>query len=90
MPNSLNLVDPTDRRPSGPSSDFERQLTTLRVENQRLRNLLRVSDGVEPPPEQPTLTPTDPGLVTNSSPLEAKLALYTRLFAARKIGRAHV
>ena len=64
-------------------ADLERQLASLRVENQRLRNLLRVTDGVEPPPEQPTLAPSDPGLVTNSSPPEMKLALYARLFAAR-------
>lgn len=43
-----------------------------------------MTDGVEPPSEQPTLAPTDPGLVTNASPLEAKLALYLRLFAARR------
>ncbi len=36
-------------------AELERQLASLRVENQRLRNLLRVTDGVEPPPEQPTL-----------------------------------
>ena len=65
-------------------ADLERQLTALRVENQRLRNLLRVTDGVEPPPAQPTLAPSDPGLVTNASPPEAKLALYARLFAARR------
>ncbi len=53
------------------------------MENQRLRNLLRVADGVEPPPEQPTLVPFDPGLVTDSSPQETKLAFYARLFAAR-------
>lgn len=65
-------------------SELERRLAALRVENQRLRNLLRITNGVEPPPEQPTLTPADPGLVTNSSPQEAKLALYMRLFAARR------
>lgn len=70
--------------PPNQSSDLERRLAALQVENQRLRNLLQVSDSVEPPPEQPTLAPTDPGLVTNSSPLEAKLALYMRLFAARR------
>ncbi|BAK38063.1 putative helicase [Microlunatus phosphovorus NM-1] len=64
-------------------TDLERRLALLRVENQRLRNLLKVSDGVEPPPDQPTLAPSDPGLVTNSSPPAAKLALYQRLFAAR-------
>ncbi len=65
-------------------SELERRLAALRVENQRLRNLLRITNGVEPPPEQPTLAPADPGLVTNSSPQEAKLALYMRLFAARR------
>ena len=59
-------------------------MNALRVENQRLRNLLKVSDGVEPPPAQPTLAPSDPGLVTNASPPEVKLALYARLFAARR------
>jgi superfamily II DNA or RNA helicase len=73
----------------GTLGDLERQLAALRVENQRLRNLLRVSDGVEPPPEQPTLAPADPGLVTNSSPPEVKLALYMRLFAARWDVYAH-
>ena len=65
-------------------ADLERQLTALRVENLRLRNLLKVTDGVEPPPSQPTLAPSDPGLVTNASPTEVKLALYARLFAARR------
>lgn len=65
-------------------ADLERQLAALRVENQRLRNLLRLTDGVEPPTEQPTLGASDPGLVTNSSPEGAKLALYARLFAARR------
>ena len=68
----------------GRQADLERQLNALRVENQRLRNLLKVSDGVEPPPAQPTLAPSDPGLVTNASPPEVKLALYARLFAARR------
>ena len=63
---------------------MERQLAALRVENQRLRNLLKLTNGVDPPPEQPILAPTDPGLVTNSSPPDAKLALYARLFAARR------
>ena len=39
-------------------ADLERQLTALRVENLRLRNLLKVTDGVEPPPSQPTLAPS--------------------------------
>lgn len=69
---------------AGRIADLERRLTTLRVENQRLRNLLRVSDGVEPPSEQQLLVPADPGLVTNGSSQEAKLALYARLFAARR------
>ncbi|MCL1897362.1 MAG: DEAD/DEAH box helicase family protein, partial [Micrococcales bacterium] len=63
---------------------MERQLAQLQVENQRLRNLLKVTDGVEPPPEQPTLAPTDPGLVNNGSTIATKLALYSRLFAARQ------
>lgn len=75
--------------PTGKLADLERQLAALRVENQRLRNLLRVTDGVEAPQEQPTLAPTDPGLVTNDSPLTAKLALYARLFAARRDVYAH-
>jgi len=73
----------------GRQADLERQLAALRVENQRLRNLLKVADGVEPPPAQPTLAASDPGLVTNSSPTEAKLALYARLFAARRDVYAH-
>lgn len=48
-----------------------------------MRNLLKLTDGVEPPPAQPTLA-LDPGLVTNVSPPEAKLAFYARLFAARR------
>ncbi len=68
----------------GRQSGLEHQLAVLRAENHRLRNLLRVTDGVEPPPVQPILAPTDPGLVTNSSSQEAKLALYMRLFAARR------
>lgn len=68
----------------GKLSDLERRLAELRVENQRLRSLLRITNGVEPPPEQPTLATADPGLVTNASPPEAKLALYVRLFAARR------
>lgn len=77
---SVSRFGDAQRRPA----DLERQLAALRVENQRLRNLLRVTDGVEPPPAQPTLAPSDPGLVTNASPPEAKLALYARLFAARR------
>lgn len=41
----------------GRQADLERQLAALRVENQRLRNLLKVADGVEPPHAQPTLAP---------------------------------
>jgi len=65
-------------------SELSHQLESLRAENQRLRNLLKVSDGVEPPPEQPMMALADPGLVTNASPPEAKLALYARLFTARQ------
>lgn len=35
--------------PHGRREELERQIANLRVENQRLRNLLRVTDGVEPP-----------------------------------------
>ena len=65
-------------------SDLNRNLESLRAENQRLRNLLKITDGVEPPSEQPMMALADPGLVTNASPAEAKLALYARLFAARQ------
>ncbi|MBB1511248.1 DEAD/DEAH box helicase family protein [Tessaracoccus sp. MC1627] len=71
--------DPQRRR-----EELERQIALLRVENQRLRNLLNVTDGVEPPAQQPTFAHSDPGLVTNSSQPEAKLALFARLFAARR------
>jgi len=78
------MSDSPYRDPQGRQVDLERQLAALRVENQRLRNLLKLTNGVDPPPEQPILAPTDPGLVTNSSPPDAKLALYARLFAARR------
>lgn len=78
------MSDPRHHDPEWRRADLERQVAALRVENQRLRNLLKVTDGVEPPTEQPTLTPSDPGLVTNSSAPEVKLALYARLFAARR------
>ncbi len=68
----------------GRQAELELQLTALRVENQRLRNLLKATDGLEPPPAQPTLAPSDPGVVMNASPPEAKLAFYSRLFAARR------
>lgn len=78
------MSDPRHHDPHWRQADLERQVAALRVENQRLRNLLKVTDGVEPPTEQPTLTPSDRGLVTNSSAPELKLALYARLFAARR------
>lgn len=65
-------------------ADLQHKLAASRVENQRLRNLLKISHGVEPAVDQPTLAPTDPGLVTNDSPPSAKLALYQRLFTARR------
>ena len=77
------MPDPEPHDQQWRPADLESQLASLRVENQRLRNLLQVTDGVAPPPEQPTLAPSDPGLVTNASPPEVKLALYARLFAAR-------
>ncbi|MDR1428261.1 MAG: hypothetical protein LBJ08_10995 [Bifidobacteriaceae bacterium] len=67
----------------------DRQLAALRQENQRLRNILKIAHGAEPPPEQPVLLPPDPGVVTDASPPEAKLALYLRRFAARQDVYAH-
>jgi hypothetical protein len=64
-------------------ADLERRLAAVNMENQRLRNLLRLTGNLESLPEQPVLTPTDPGVVTDDSPLELKLACYTRLFRAR-------
>ncbi len=65
-------------------ADLQRRLAAMRVENQRLRNLLKITHGVEPPQEQPAFAVHDPGIVTNSSPARPKLALYTRLFASRR------
>ena len=64
--------------------DLTRRLEAAEVENRRLRNLLKITHGVEPPPEQPAIALADPGLVTDASPAEAKLALYGRRFAARR------
>ena len=64
-------------------SDLERRLSAL-AENKRLRNLLKVTDGVEPPPSQPVLVVPDPGVVTNDSPITAKMALFANRFAARQ------
>lgn len=68
---------------SGREADLERRLAALLVENRRLRNLLKVTHGVEPPPEQPVFATEDPGLVTNDSSQQAKLDLYLNRFAAR-------
>ncbi len=78
------MPDASSRHSPERTGELEREMRTLRLENQRLRNLLRVTDGVEPMPEQPTLATSDPGVVTNSSPPNVKLALYARLFAARR------
>lgn len=78
------MPDPRQPDPRWRQVDLEHQLVALRAENQRLRNLLKVTDGVQAPPEQPMLAPPDPGLVTTSSPAEVKLVLYARLFAARE------
>ncbi|MDR1188782.1 MAG: DEAD/DEAH box helicase [Bifidobacteriaceae bacterium] len=64
-------------------AELQRRLATATTENLRLRNLLEVAHGVEPPPAQPTMAPIDPGVVTNASPTPVKLQLYARLFAAR-------
>lgn len=63
---------------------LERRLALLGLENRRLRNLLKVADGVEPPTEQPALTYAETGLVTNLSLPAAKLDLFVRLFGARR------
>ena len=65
-------------------SDLERRLSAALAENKRLRNLLKVTDGVEPPSAQPVLVVPDPGLVTNDSPNPVKLALFANRFAARR------
>jgi hypothetical protein len=61
----------------------ELRIAELRLEVRRLRNLLRLQDGVEPPTEQATLGVLDPGLVTMKSPEQAKVSLFGRLFACR-------
>ncbi len=66
------------------STNFEHILAVLRQENQRLRNLLKITHGADAPPAQPTLAVDDPGLTTGSSSPSAKLALYARLFAAAR------
>jgi superfamily II DNA or RNA helicase len=69
---------------AGAANQVERQMAALRRENQRLRNLLKIAHGVEPPPAQPELATSDPGALTAASSREAKLDLYWRLFAARR------
>ena len=64
-------------------SNLERRLSAALAENKRLRNLLKVTDGVEPPPSQPVLVVPDPGVVTNDFPITAKMALFANRFAAR-------
>ncbi|MCL2490673.1 MAG: DEAD/DEAH box helicase [Propionibacteriaceae bacterium] len=63
---------------------LNRRLDEVEAENRRLRNLLRITGGVEPPPEQSVLVPNDPGVVTNGSPPQVKVAFYSRQFAARQ------
>ena len=68
---------------AGRTAGLEREVAALRAENRRLRHLLKVTDGVEPPPTQALLVPPDPGVVTNESPNPVKLALFANRFAAR-------
>lgn len=75
---------PNDPIKTGRLAQLEQRLSALRLENQRLRNLLRVTDGVEPPTEQAALPSPDSTIVTDSSPTAVKLAFYTQLFAARR------
>jgi hypothetical protein len=70
--------------PGCDASALKRELAALRVENRRLRNLLQVTSGVEPPSEQPLLVPPDPGVVTNQSPNEHKIALFANRFFSRR------
>ena len=62
-----------------------RELERLREENARLSRLLELRAGeTTPPAEQPVIPVSAPGLVTMSSPVSAKLALFTDRFAARR------
>jgi len=54
-----------------------RRLGEVEAENRRLRNLLKITGGVEPPPEQAVLVPHDPGRVTKDSSLDDKVAFAT-------------
>ncbi|MDR2565262.1 MAG: DEAD/DEAH box helicase [Bifidobacteriaceae bacterium] len=62
---------------------LEHALAAVRAENQRLRNLLRLTDGAEPPPQQAALALVHPGALDSRSPLQAKIALFGSLFASR-------
>ena len=62
---------------------LSRRLSEVEAENRRLRNLLKITGGVEPPSAQTILVPNDPGVVTNDSAPEVKVAFYARQFAAR-------
>lgn len=62
-----------------------RELERLREENARLSRLLQLRDGeATPAAEQPVMPVVAPGLVTMSSPVSAKLALFEDRFAARR------
>jgi len=65
------------------NNNIDHLLAVLRQENLRLRNLLKNQPRSRTNAEQATLAISDPGLVTTQSPPNTKLALYTRLFAAR-------
>ena len=62
-----------------------RELERLREENARLSRLLQLREGeTTPAAEQPVIPVVAPGLVTMSSPVSAKLALFADRFAARR------
>jgi hypothetical protein len=66
------------------ASAMERMLAELRLENRRLRNLLRLTDSGAPPAEQPALALGHPGPIHSRSPEPDKVALFTSLFASRR------
>ncbi|GIE98117.1 DEAD/DEAH box helicase [Paractinoplanes rishiriensis] len=60
------------------------EVARLRAENARLSRLLELrGQDTSPPPEQLSAPVTPPGLVTMSSPVNDKLALFADRFAAR-------
>ncbi len=65
--------------------ELQTEITRLRAENRRLARLLDLRDDqTAPAPEQPAAAVAHPGLVTMSSPVAEKLALFGGLFRARQ------